>query len=134
MSDTIKLRNPITINGKDYTHLNHDANEITITAFVEAEDRKMKAGGSYNRAGAAEVDYSMHIYLGFAAIIAVHPEIAWDDLERVKGDDIRSIMRIGRNFMLNASAEASQDDESESASETSPESFTPPSGISEEDG
>mgnify|MGYP001514254083 FL=1 len=101
MKNTIKLDNPVQINGKSYNELTYDISEITAQAFAEADARKLSASGSKNgnAAGAAELDYGLHLYLGFAAIIAVNPEIDISDLERVRGYDVMKIMRIGRDFI-----------------------------------
>lgn len=124
--ESIKLINPIQINGKEVKELTYDVNEITPAGFAEAEYRKSKANGSKGApsSAAAELDYSLHLYLGFAAIIAVNPEYDFNDLERVKGPDVMTIMKAGRNFII-ASAGMSTDDESENASETTPASTTP---------
>ena len=124
--DTIKLRNPILINGKQVSVLTHDANEITPSGFAEAEYRKTRANGSKGApsSAAVELDYSLHLYLGFAAILAVNPEYDFNDLERIKGSDVMEVMKVGRNFIID-SVDNSRDDTSESVSETTPESTTP---------
>ena len=124
--DSIKLRNPIFINDKKVVELTHDANEITPSGFAEAEYRKTRANGSKGApsSAAVELDYSLHLYLGFAAILAVNPEYDFSDLERIKGADVMEVMKVGRNFIIDSVGE-SQDDTSESASETTPESTTP---------
>ena len=82
MKNKITLSNPLTINNKKRTELTYDANEITAQMFAEADSRKLTASGSKNgnAAGAAELDYGLHLYLGFEAIIAVNPEIDMSDL------------------------------------------------------
>lgn len=124
--ECIKLKNPITINGKPVNELTYDVNEITPAGFAEAEYRKTLANGSKGSpsSAAVELDYSLHLYLGFAAILAVNPEYDFNDLERIKGVDVMAVMKVGRNFII-ASAGKSTDDESENASETTPESTTP---------
>ena len=124
--ETIKLRNPILINDKTVVELTHDANEITPAGFAEAEYRKTRANGSKGApsSAAVELDYSLHLYLGFAAILAVNPAYDFSDLERIKGVDVMEVMKVGRNFIID-SADVSQDDKSESASETTQESTTP---------
>lgn len=124
--ESIKLKNPILINGKQVSELTYDADEITPLGFAEAEFRKSKASGSKGQpsAAAVELDYSLHLYLGFAAILAVNPEYDFNDMERIKGTDVMNVMKIGRNFII-ASAEKSTDEESGSASETTLESTTP---------
>ena len=123
--DKIILKNPILINGDQIRELTHDVNEITPAGFAEAEYRKTRANGSKGApsSAAVELDYSLHLYLGFAAILAVNPEYDFNDLERIKGTDVMEVMKVGRNFII-ASAGKSTDEESENASETMPESTT----------
>ena len=123
--EIIKLKNPIQINGKVVPELTYDVNEITPSGFAEAEYRKTRANGSKGSpsSAAVELDYSLHLYLGFAAIIAVNPEYDFNDLERIKGTDVMEVMKVGRNFIL-ASVDTSTDEESENASETTLESTT----------
>lgn len=124
--EIIKLKNPIQINGKNVEELTYDVNEITPAGFAEAEYRKTRANGSKGSpsSAAVELDYSLHLYLGFAAILAVNPEYDFNDLERIKGIDVMEVMKAGRNFII-ASAEKSTEGTSENASETTPESTTP---------
>jgi len=119
------LKNPITINGKKVTELTYDTNEITGELYEVAFSKKSRAAGTTNISisPSVEFDYGLHLYLGFAAIIAINGEIDWSDLERVKGADIMAISKIGRNFTLGV--EESELSSSENASETTPESTTP---------
>ena len=123
--EKIILKNPILVNGKEIKELTYDVNEITPAGFAEAEYRKTRANGSKGApsSAAVELDYSLHLYLGFAAIIAINPEYDINDLERIKGTDVMEVMKAGRNFII-ASAGKSTDEESENASETMPESIT----------
>lgn len=133
MKEIIKLCNPLTINGKQYAELTCDTNEITAQAFAEADARKLAASGSRsgNAAGAAELDYGLHLYLGFAAIVAVNPTIDIADLERIKGPDVMTIMRIGRDFISGRSVETSNQGNSDEPSETMPEPSVPQRETSE---
>lgn len=98
--ETLKLKNPIKINGKEVRELTYDVNEITAEAFIEAELRKFNAGAKKGvNAAAIEMDYSMHLQLGFAAIAAVNSDIDYNDLNRLKGYDLMSVSRIGRSFI-----------------------------------
>lgn len=128
MKDTLVLQNPILINGKTVKSVTYDPDEITAVQFAEADARKMRASGSKggNLSGAAELDYSLHLYLGFAAIVAVNPEYDISDLERIKGADVMGVMKIGRNFIIK-SGKQSPDDDSDEQSETMPEPSTPQS-------
>ena len=140
MKNTIKLDNPVQINGKSYDELTYDISEITAQAFAEADARKLSASGSKNgnAAGAAELDYGLHLYLGFAAFgtvtIAINPEIDISDLERVGGYDVMKIMRIGRDFISGKSEEPYTPDSSDAQSETTPEPSTRRRETSESEG
>lgn len=124
--DSLKLKNPLKINGKTVEELTYDVNAITPAGFAEAEFRKAQASGSKGApsAAAVELDYSMQLYLGFAAIIAVNPQYDYSDLQRVTGPDVMGVMRIGRNFILASAAEESEVEASENTSETTPGSTT----------
>ncbi len=126
MKGILKLKNPIEINGKKVKELSYDTDAITAVLFAEADARKMRASAAKggNLSGAVELDYSMHLYLGFAAVTAVNPEIDMSDLERLKGADVMEVMKIGRNFIIKPD-EDSQDDNSGEPSETTPEPSTP---------
>ena len=136
MKNTIKLDNPVQINGKSYNELTYDISEITAQACAEADARKLSASGSKNgnAAGAAELDYGLHLYLGFAAIVAINPEIDISDLERVRGYDVMKIMRIGRDFISGKSEEPYTPDRSDAQSETTPEPSTRRRETSESEG
>ena len=114
MQNTLKLDNPILINGKEVSELTYDANEITALHFAEADARRMLATSArvtsqkIGVSTSAELDYTFHMYLGIMAVVAINPEIDAADLERAKGDDARQLMGIGRNFMLGKSAAHSE--------------------------
>lgn len=131
--DTLKLKNPIKIDGKEVKELTYDINEIDALLFAEADAKKKAATGmkTMSLSPAAEFDPGLHLYLGFAAIIAVNRNIDFADLERIKGRDTMEVMKIGRNFML-SSEEDSQESDSDELSETTPESTTPAKQISKE--
>ena len=113
--ETLKLHAPILINGKKMKELTYDVSAITVGMFAEAEAHKLKAttakaGGT---AGAVELDYTMQVYLGMMAIIAVNPEIDVNDLERITGNDVMSLMKIGRTFFIAKSEEHSEENNSD---------------------
>lgn len=125
MKEILKLKNPIKIDGKDVAEVTYDANEIDGILFATAESKKKAAAGMKNTtiSPAAEFDYGLHLYLGFAAIVAVNPTYDFSDVERIKGRDVVEVMAIGRNFMLVSGQEQPQSD-SEEPTETTPESTT----------
>ena len=114
MSNKIKLQEPITINGKQIKELEYDALQITAQQFSEACARssaidKNKSFSFKMR----ENDYSLHLYLGMFAIIAVNPEIDITDLEQIKGFDVLAIADIGMLFTLRRSVAPSGESNSE---------------------
>ena len=117
MKGTIKLANPITVNGKSLTELQYNTDEITGAMFCEADAKRRIAAGTKNVsiAPAAEFDYGLHLYLGFAACIAAAPEIDFADLERIHGADLVEVMAVGRNFILRSedSAQNNSDEPTE---------------------
>lgn len=121
MKGTIKLANPITVNGKTVTELQYNTEEITGQRFCEADSKRRMAAGSKNVsiAPAAEIDFGLHLYLGYAAVIAATPEIDFSDLERIKGSDIMDVMKVGRNFILKSedSAQNSSDEPTETTAQ-----------------
>lgn len=125
MKDTLKLRNPIMINGEKIAQVTYDSNEIDGILFATAESKRKAAAGMKNTSitPAAEFDFGLHLYLGFAAIVAVNPSYDFSDVERIKGRDVVEVMAIGRNFML-ASDQAQQESDSDEPTETTPESTT----------
>ena len=123
--NTLTLKNPIMINGEKVSEMTYDTNEIDGVLFATAENKKKAAAGMKNMTitAAAEFDFGLHLYLGFAAIIAVNPSYDFSDMERIKGHDVVEVMQIGRNFML-ASDKASPESDSDEHTETTPESTT----------
>lgn len=132
---TLTLANPILINGEEVKEMTYDINEIDGVLFATAEAKKKAAAGMKNMSitAAAEFDFGLHLYLGYAAIIAVNPSYDFSDLERIKGRDVVEIMGIGRNFMLKSDAE-SQENASDEHTETTPASTTPGSRNSKKEG
>ena len=120
----LKLKNPIKIDGKDVAEVTYDSNEINGLLFATAEaKRKSAAGMNAGIAIAAEFDFGLHLYMGFAAIVAANPRYDFSDVERIKGRDVVEVMAIGRNFMF-ASEKEQQENASDEPTGTTPESTT----------
>lgn len=120
--NTLKLQNPIKINGKEVNELTYDTSKITPAQFCEAEMLKTEASGRQPNMQPTEFDHSFHMYLGFMAVIAVNPNIDVKDLERLRGFDMIALARIGQNFTLvgaGGSAESGSDASSETTQEPS---------------
>lgn len=124
MKKTLVLRHPIMIDNQEVSELTYDTEEITAALFSEAETRKKMAAGTKNVAivPAAEFDFSLHLYLFFAAVVAVNPQYAFADVERIHGRDVVEAMKIGRDFIM--PSDKSKADSSDVQSETTPEPST----------
>lgn len=123
MQGSIKLKNPIAVNGKTVTDLKYDTEAISGALFCEADVKRRIAAGVKNIAlvPAAEFDYSLHLYMGYAAFIAANSDLDFSDMERTHGADVVTIMDIGRNFMLQSedSDQSNSDELSEITAEPS---------------
>ena len=122
----LSLKNPVMIDGKEVKEMTYDSNEIDGILFATAEAKKKAAAGMKNTSitPAAEFDFGLHLYLGFAAIVAANPSYDFSDVERIKGHDVVEVMAIGRNFILTSEPEQQESDSGE-PTETTPESTTP---------
>lgn len=112
--NTLKLTTPIKVNGKELSELHYDASKITAQQFSEACARssaidKNKSFSFKMR----ENDYSLHMYLGMMAIIAVNHEIDITDLETLSGFDVLAVADIGMLFTLRRSAATSEENNSD---------------------
>ena len=130
---TLPLKNPVMIEGKEFKEVTYDSSEIDGILFATAEAKKKAAAGMKNTTitPAAEFDVGLHLYLGFAANIAVNPSYDFSDVERIKGRDVVEVMAIGRNFIL-TSEQGQQENDSGEPTETTPESTTPARPTSKE--
>ena len=120
-SGKIILRKPVLINGVEVKEMTYDVDEIDGALYTQAEAKKIKASGAKagNLAGAVELDYSLHLYIGFAAVIAVNPAYTFEDMERIKGKSLREFYRIGRSVFIGS--ESSKAENSGEQSEITPE-------------
>ena len=102
--------------------------------FPELSGLKLFPQTSDTDEGASYIEYYSYEPVGFAAIIAINPEIDISDLERVRGYDVMKIMRIGRDFISGKSEEPYTPDSSDAQSETTPEPSTRRRETSESEG
>lgn len=118
--ETLELKIPIKINGKDTKKFQYDPEELTAEQYIEACRRSAQPG----EIDIAEGDYALHFYLGCELIISSNPDVDITDLERVKGFDIIRISNLGRNFILAAQADY-EEETSEEPSDSTADSSTP---------
>ena len=113
MNGILKLENPILVDNKKVSEVSYDTNEITAALFAEADMKRRMAAGTKNVSiiPAVEFDFALHLYLGFAAIVAVNPGYTFEDVARIHGADVVEVMGIGRNFILKSDAQESGSDE-----------------------
>lgn len=126
MRETITLKNPILVDGKEVKTLNYDMNEITSSLFNEAS---LRANAEVQKTkipkvAVMETDASFHLELGKAGIIAVNPNIDFMDLERIKGLDVITLTGIGRNFITGGLVDNSNAEISSEQSEITVDSTT----------
>ena len=121
----IHLKNPILINNQNVSEVSYDSNEITAQLYAEADAKKKIAAGMSNVSisPAVEFDFGLHLYMGFAAVIAVNPQYTFEDLARAKGPDVLRFSKVGRDFLLES--DTSQEENSEKPSETTAQPSTP---------
>ncbi len=122
---TLRLRNPLLINGEKRTELTYDIEELTVENLANAENYKVKLGGNGLTSGFAQADYLLHVCLGMQAIIVVNKDITEDDLKRLKKFDVAQLATIGMDFFLDP--EESEQNISEKPQEVTQESSIAPS-------
>ncbi|MCL2549175.1 MAG: hypothetical protein FWE76_08435 [Symbiobacteriaceae bacterium] len=122
MQGTLKLKNPIALDGGKLTEVTYDTNEITAIMFLDADRR---ASPRELDVKVMEVNTGFHFYLGCQAIIALNCRIDISDLERTKGSDVLAITKVGRLFF--GQSEDSEEESSAAPSETTPEPSALPS-------
>lgn len=124
--DTLKLYHPILVNNKTYKELTYDPEKITADDFCVASAKAAEKNLSIaemSSAAIAETNTTLHLYLGFMAIIAANPEIDFADLEvGIQGVDVFNIMQIGRNFINGGYVDSSPETSESTAESTAPSS------------
>lgn len=121
--DTIKLRQPLKVNGKDLNDLKLDFDAISSDGFIRAaaltNAKRANEGAS---SALAEFDYGFHLYLAFEAACAADQSVDIADLERITGYDLVQLMQAGRFFTLGADGDSTasgSDGQSESTATSS---------------
>ncbi len=95
----LKLRKPLMVNGKELKALTYDVDELTINHITRAEACKSKMGGAAV-ISVAQADFTLHVCIGMQAVIVKNPDIAEEDLMRLKGYDITQLASIGTSFFV----------------------------------
>ena len=117
--DTIRLRQPFKVNGKDMSELKLDFDSITPEGFIRAEAlSNAKRSNQGASASLAEVDYGFHLYLAFEAAVCADPSVDIADLERITGRDLVQLMQAGRFFALGADGDSTESGSDEPSAST----------------
>ena len=128
--EKITLIKPIMINGKSVSEFNYDVDGITSEDFMIADAKSSTALASkgVTNMQVAELNSTLHFYLGCYAIIACDSSIDIEDLKRVSGRDFNKIRKVGQTFFSDTAEEETQKNPStekqlEDSSETIAESM-----------
>lgn len=115
MQESIELRKPVRIDDEMVDELTYDVDKVTPEQFIEAEILAANVATQHRMVSTkvVELDAGFQYYLGVMAIIAENPEYSVQDIERIKGPDVLTVMKVGRNFMT-AGAEEDEDEDSAS--------------------
>ncbi len=121
MKATIKIKNPIKVDGKTVKELPFDTETFSLEELERANKLLAKMGKGMS---VMETDYDYHLII--ARIIVEKSsggKIAYEDLSRIKGSDLFALQRAGRDFLLESVAEApdSTDGQSEATAESTQE-------------
>ena len=108
--ETLKLKKPLLVNGKDIHELNYDLDGLT--AFdMDRAGKLLKDDGSF--ANIMEFDSGYHYKLFCVAATKQCPDIAMSDMERLGARDYAAAARSVRRFLLSSSEDLSPEDTSE---------------------
>lgn len=99
----IQLKKPILINGEERTVISYNFEELEKDDILGAI-----ANARFNKeffSALPETDNVLHMWLTYAAIMKVNPDISSMDLERICGKDCVTLVNLGGEFFRSAKAE-----------------------------
>lgn len=112
MKTTIKLKNPIKVDGKEVKELPFDTDVFTLEEMQRANRKLAKL---------KEVTYVVEVDPDYQFIVAslivektTKNKISSEDLSRLKGTDLFALTREGRNFLLESDGEVQENTEKQS--------------------
>ena len=121
-ANPLELSIPILVNNELLSELSWSADNVSVDLYCEAANRAT----SKLKPSVMELDYSLHLWMGFALIIAANPQITFDDLKMgIKGTDVLKITMLGRFFITRAAGPA--DESSDEPSDGTPGDSLPQS-------
>jgi hypothetical protein len=105
MKTTIKLKNPIKVDGKEVKELPFDTDVFGMDELDRANKKYARTGNT----GVMEVDFAYHSIVARIVIEkSSKGKISYEDLSRLSGADTFILQRAGRDFLLE-SAEGLQE-------------------------
>jgi hypothetical protein len=106
MQTTIKLKNPIKVDGKEVKELPFNTDVFTLEELQRANKKVAKL---------KEITYVMELDPDYQFIVASlivektsKNKISSEDLSRLKGTDLFALTREGRNFLLESDEEVQE--------------------------
>ncbi len=112
MKTTIKLKNPIKVDGKTVKELPFDTDVFTLEEMQRANKQLSRV---------KEVSYVVEVDPDYQFIVASlivektsGNKISSEDLSRLKGVDLLTLTREGRNFLLGLDEEVQENTEKQS--------------------
>jgi len=113
--EILKLSSPIKVNGVEIKELAYDIDALGPGDIMQADKNRMKVTSGMVSQTVAELDTTLHLYVGLQAVIKLNPSVDVSDLNNLSGKDTYKIMKIGRSFFR----EDSSVDESTTSEEQS---------------
>ena len=113
--ETLKLTNPLMINGEQRDSLTYDLSLLDINGVTRAQVLKGRIAGpsAASIPQVAQTDMALHICLGMEAIIAANKDISEEDLMRLKGYDLNQLGNIGMHFFIKPASQTSEQSETQ---------------------
>ncbi len=106
MKTTIKLKNPIKVDGKEVKELPFDTDVFTLEEMQRA-NRKLAKLKEVTYVAEVDPDYQF-IVASLIVEKTTQNKISSEDLSRLKGIDLFALMREGRDFLLESDEEVQE--------------------------
>ncbi len=93
---TLKLRKPLTVDGKQLAQIHYNFDELTALDLIEAD--KDRATMSNNVVMIEQFDTTAKLCIFARAVSKAMPEVSLADLKRMGGHDAQEAMILSRRF------------------------------------
>ena len=102
--EILKLSSPIKVNGVEIEELAYDIDALGPGDIMQADKNRMRVTNGLVSQTVAELDPTLHLYVGLQAIIKLNPSVDISDLNNLGGKDTYKVMKIGRSFFREVSS------------------------------